>query len=324
MPKFTLLVIDDEPQIRRVVRNALASDETRVIDAASGSEGLDMAAAEQPDVVVLDLGLPDMQGIDVCRELRGWSRAPILVLSARHSDREKAALLDAGADDYVTKPFSPLELQARVRALLRRAASAETRDGSTRIVAGDLVIDLVARVVTLDGSEVHLTPIEWELLRALATNAGRTLTHRQLFAAAWPGRAHGDAQQYLRVHVAHLRRKLEHDPVRPRYITTEPGVGYRFNGVVMSRVLTTRRVVLARPVDRGPGGVHGCDARGTRPARQGARRTDPPARSCCRQRQRRPRARPRGSPVHRSSSSTGFSCRRTGRSSSPIRWTGSC
>ena len=324
MPKFTLLVIDDEPQIRRVVRNALASDETRVIDAASGSAGLDMAAAEQPDVVVLDLGLPDMQGIDVCRELRGWSRAPILVLSARHSDREKAALLDAGADDYVTKPFSPLELQARVRALLRRAASAETRDGSTRIVAGDLVIDLVARVVTLAGSEVHLTPIEWELLRALATNAGRTLTHRQLFAAAWPGRAHGDAQQYLRVHVAHLRRKLERDPVRPRYITTEPGVGYRFNGVVMSRVITPRRVVLAA---LWTAGLAACTA-----AMLVVRdRLDKAhvalilllvraVREC----QRRSRARPRGSRVHRSSSSTGFSFRRTGRLSSRIRSTGSC
>ena len=229
MPKLTVLVIDDEPQIRRALRNALGSEDTRVVDAGSGSEGLDVAAAERPDVVVLDLGLPDMRGIDVCRALRSWSRAPILVLSARHSDREKAALLDAGADDYVTKPFSTIELQARVRALLRRAARGDTRDGDTRLVSGDLVIDLHARSVARGANVVHLTPIEWELLRTLATNAGRTLTHRQLFAAAWPGRDYGDAQQYLRVHVAHLRRKLEDDPVRPRHIATEPGVGYRFN-----------------------------------------------------------------------------------------------
>jgi two-component system KDP operon response regulator KdpE len=226
MPKLTLLVIDDEPQIRRVLRSAFASDETRVLDAGSGSAGIDLAAAERPDAVILDLGLPDMQGIEVCRQLRSWSRAPILVLSARHSDQEKVSLLDAGADDYITKPFSTMELQARVRALLRRAA--HDANGETRIEAGDVVIDLVARAVMVRGSEVHLTPIEWELLRTLAAHAGRTLTHRQLFTAVWPGRRAGDAQQYLRVHVAHLRRKLEDDPVRPRYIVTEPGAGYRF------------------------------------------------------------------------------------------------
>jgi two-component system KDP operon response regulator KdpE len=229
--RLTLLIIDDEPQIRRVVRNALAAEYTRVLDAASGTEGIDLAAAERPDLIVLDLGLPDKQGADVCREIRAWSGAPILVLSARHSDREKVALLDAGADDYVTKPFSPIELQARARALLRRAAR-ELADGAdTRIVSGNLVIDVLARTVTVRGQAVHLTPIEWELLRVFAAQSGRTLTHRQLFAAAWPGRSHGDAQQYLRVHVAHLRRKLEDDPVRPRYIITEPGVGYRFNTV---------------------------------------------------------------------------------------------
>jgi two-component system KDP operon response regulator KdpE len=226
--RLTLLVVDDEPQIRRVVRNALASEDTRVLDAASGSDALDLAAAERPDVVVLDLGLPDMQGIEVCRRLRDWSRAPILVLSARHSDTEKVSLLDAGADDYVTKPFNTTELQARVRALLRRAARGDASAGDTRIVADRLIIDLVARTVTAQGAAVHLTPIEWDLLRTLATQTGRTLTHRQLFAAVWPARSHGDAQQYLRVYVASLRRKLELDPVRPRLIITEPGVGYRF------------------------------------------------------------------------------------------------
>jgi two-component system, OmpR family, KDP operon response regulator KdpE len=227
MPPRTLLVIDDELQIRRVVRHALESEEVRVLEAATGREGLDLAASERPDLVVLDLGLPDMAGADVCRDLRGWSRTPIIVLSARHSDKEKAALLDLGADDYVTKPFSTLELQARVRAQLRRAAIASTPTGATTITADGVVIDLVRRAVTRDGSAIHLTPIEWELLRVMATHAGRTLTHAQLFARVW-ARAHGDAQQYLRVHVASLRRKLERDPIRPRMIFTEPGVGYRF------------------------------------------------------------------------------------------------
>ncbi|MEA3246151.1 MAG: response regulator transcription factor, partial [Gemmatimonadota bacterium] len=181
-----------------------------------------------PDAIVLDLALPDADGADVCRDLRGWTAVPILVLSARHSDAEKVALLDAGADDYVTKPFSTDELRARVRALIRRSAVAASPGGTGVIVRGDLEIDLVKRAVKRAGTPVHLTPIEWELLRALAANPGRTFTHQQLFRAAWKGREHGDAQQYLRVYVAHLRRKLEDDPVRPRHIFTVSGVGYRF------------------------------------------------------------------------------------------------
>ena len=225
-----LLVIDDEPQIRRVVRNALAAADTRVIEAATGSEGIDLAAAELPSLIVLDLGLPDAEGIEVCRQIRGWSAAPILVLSARHSDEEKVALLDAGADDYLTKPFSTIELQARARALMRRAK--RSRDGGTgpRIEQGGLVMDLAKRTLERNGEAVHLTPTEWELLRALITQPGRTLTHQQLFREVWSGRSAGDAQQYLRVYVAQLRRKLEDDPVRPRYLITEPGVGYRFAG----------------------------------------------------------------------------------------------
>jgi two-component system KDP operon response regulator KdpE len=170
-----------------------------------------------------------MPGADVCRDVRGWSTVPILVLSARHSDEEKARLLDLGADDYVTKPFSTRELQARVRAQLRRASLSERHDGKdARIAVNGVVIDLVNRAVSRDGQPVHLTPLEWQLLRVLATNAGRTLTHRQLFTQVW-SRAHGDAQQNLRVHVASLRRKLEREPVRPRLIITEPGVGYRFD-----------------------------------------------------------------------------------------------
>jgi two-component system KDP operon response regulator KdpE len=225
---LTVLVIDDEPQIRRSVRSALQAPTTRIVEAKDGASGLDLAAAERPQLVVLDLGLPDMSGATVCQRLREWTRAPILVLSARHSDTEKVALLDAGADDYVTKPFSTTELQARVRALLRRAARGETADAETRIESGDLVIDLAGRTLTVAGAYVHLTRTEWDVLRALATQAGRTLTHRQLFQEVWSGRSYGDAQQYLRVQVAHLRRKIERDVVRPRYIVTEPGVGYRF------------------------------------------------------------------------------------------------
>lgn len=226
MTSRVALVIDDEPQIRRVVRHALAEDFSRVVEAESGTKGIDLAASERPALIVLDLGLPDMSGIDVCVEIRKWSDAAILVLSARHSDVEKVSALDAGADDYVTKPFSTIELKARVRALLRRASP---RDESQKILqSGDLKMDIDSRTLHRGDTVVHLTPIEWELLRVLMSHAGKTLTHRQLFAAVWPGRSAGDAQQYLRVHVANVRRKIESNPLVPRYIFTEPGVGYRF------------------------------------------------------------------------------------------------
>ena len=228
MADLTILVVDDEPQIRRVVRHALEGNGTRGIEAATGRDGVDLAAAQRPDLIVLDLGLPDMAGAEVCREVRGWSMAPIVVLSARHSDHEKAALLDLGADDYITKPFSTLEFQARVRAQLRRAQLARHPNGSTQIEADGVLIELTKRAVSREGVQVHLTPIEWELLRVLSVNAGRTMTHRQLFEQVW-ARSHGHAQQHLRVHVASLRRKLERDPVRPRLIITEPGVGYRLD-----------------------------------------------------------------------------------------------
>jgi two-component system KDP operon response regulator KdpE len=229
MHEGTGLIVDDEPQIRRVVKNALEGEVVRVIEAATGSEGIDLAAAEHPAVILLDLGLPDMPGIEVCREIRKWSTAPILVLSARHADQEKALLLDAGADDYITKPFSTLELTARVRAHLRRAQNAQANlEPREPQVLGDLTIDLAARTVRRGEELVHLTPIEWELLRTFLTQAGRTLTHRQLFNAVW-GRSYGDPQQYLRVHIANLRRKIEQDAVRPSLILTEPGVGYRLD-----------------------------------------------------------------------------------------------
>src|SRR5262245_46443407 len=225
MPPVTALVIDDEPQIRRAVRNALTSAgllaangdsalepsatsgpgrerRVRVLEAATGREGIDVAAAESPALIVLDLGLPDMPGIEVCREIRRWSSAPIIVLSARHADTEKVALLDAGADDYLTKPFSTIELMARARAQLRRAQTAVTPNGSV-VTIGNLTVDLDRRRVERAGTLVHLTPTEWLLLRTFLAHPRQTLTHRQLFRAVW-GNAAGDAQQYLRVYVGHL------------------------------------------------------------------------------------------------------------------------
>jgi two-component system KDP operon response regulator KdpE len=230
MSESTILVIDDEPQIRRVVRHALEDELVRVIEAATGKDGLDRAAAERPDLVVLDLGLPDVPGISVCTELRRWSSAPIVVLSARHSEAEKVRMLDAGADDYITKPFGTAELQARVRALLRRARSVPRPGGLGPVEVDGLVIDLGRRVLSRGGEEIHLTPTEWDLLRAFVAHAGGTLTHDQLFRTVW-GRSGGDAQAYLRVHVANLRRKIEVDSILPRLIITEPGVGYRFRAL---------------------------------------------------------------------------------------------
>jgi len=222
----TALIIDDEPRIRRVVANALADDFGRVLEAGTGKDGIRTAEAEHPSLIVLDLGLPDTSGVAVASELRRNLDSIILVLSARHADHEKAQLLDAGADDYVTKPFSTLEFKARVRALLRRANA--PRPTAKIITNGALTLDVGVRTLQKNGQPVHLTPTEWELVRLLMVNGGKTLTHRQLFAGVWVGRQFGDAQQYLRVHIANIRRKIETNPLDPRYIITEPGVGYRF------------------------------------------------------------------------------------------------
>jgi len=222
----TLLVIEDDVQIRRAVKSALTGSADRIVEAANGREGLALAASWRPDLVVLDLGLPDIPGIAVCREIRTWGKMPIVVLTARHAEDEKVALLDAGADDYITKPFSNREFAARVRAQLRRALTLSIAANAVVSVA-DLTIDLAARRVERAGEPLHLTPIEFEILRALASQAGRTLTHRQIFDNVW-GNASGNAQQYLRVHITNLRRKIERDPGTPRVIVTEPGVGYRF------------------------------------------------------------------------------------------------
>ena len=222
----TVLVIEDEPEIRRAVRAALEGEATSVFEAGTGAGGEALVATEHPDLIVLDLGLPDADGAELCRALRSRTAAPIVVLSARHSETQKVALLDAGADDYVTKPFSAEELRARVRAQLRRASGALRPADHRPRVFGHVALDFDIPLAVRDGHPVHLTPTEWGLLRALVDREGRTVTHAHLFRSVW-GNASGDAQQYLRVYIRSLRRKLEADAVRPRLIVTEPGVGYR-------------------------------------------------------------------------------------------------
>ena len=222
-----ILIVDDEPAIREAVSLALAGTADEFVGAETGQQAIDLASASPPDLVILDLGLPDVPGEQVCRELRRLIVAPIVVLSARHSEDEKVRLLDAGADDYVTKPFGPAELLARVKAHLRRAALLERSDAEPVIENGPIRIDFLRRIVTRDGVHVHLTPTEWALLKFLVSQAGRTLTHQQLFDAVWE-REFGNPQQHLRVHITHLRRKIEIESSSPRLIVTEPGVGYRF------------------------------------------------------------------------------------------------
>jgi two-component system KDP operon response regulator KdpE len=228
MPDTNLvLVIDDEPQIRRAVRDALRDVAARVDEAADGAAGVAAATEHRPDLIVLDLGLPDVPGVEVCRQIRRRSAVPIIVLSARHSEHEKVDLLNAGADDYVTKPFSVLELAARARAQIRRARTfASSSASAAPLSIGGLMVDTVHRRVSRSGTQIHLTPIEWQILATLLASAGRTLTHQQIFDAVWD-REFGSPQQYLRVHITNLRRKIETDPAAPQIIITEPGVGYR-------------------------------------------------------------------------------------------------
>jgi two-component system KDP operon response regulator KdpE len=218
-----ILVVDDEPQIIRGLKIILRTAGYSVEAAGTKSEALASLAARPPAALVLDLVLPDGQGVEACREVRRWSRLPILVLSAVGDEREKVRALDAGADDYITKPFGTEELLARLRAILRR--SAET-GGSPLLEIGELTVDLSDRRVSRAGLDVHLTPIEFDLLRVLAQYRGRLVTHRQLLHEVW-GPEYGEETHYLRVHIAHIRAKLEPDPQRPRHIVTEPGVGYR-------------------------------------------------------------------------------------------------
>jgi len=222
--KKIALIVDDEVQIRRLLRVALESEDYDVREAQTGQEGLQEIAARRPDVILLDLGLPGMDGLDVLKRLREWSETPVLVLSVRDDEAGKVAALDAGAEDYVTKPFSTPELLARLRAAQRKMRPEEE---VSVFKSGDLVIDLTARVVTRDGQEVKLTGTEYALLRLFVRHAGRVLTHRQILREIW-GPKSEEHRQYLRVYVTHLRQKIEADPTHPRLIKTESGIGYRF------------------------------------------------------------------------------------------------
>jgi two-component system, OmpR family, KDP operon response regulator KdpE len=217
-----VLVVDDEPQIVRALKVILRGAGYVTQQAESKQEALDAVSVRPPDAMVLDLILPDGSGIEVCEEIRKWTALPIIVLSAIGDEREKVRALDAGADDYVTKPFGTDELLARLRAVLRRVSD----DGEPRVEIGELTVDLESHDVSRDGEAVHLTPIEFDLLRVLTLNRGKLVTHRQLLHQVW-GPGYETETHYLRVHVAHIRAKLEPDPSRPRYLITEPGVGYR-------------------------------------------------------------------------------------------------
>jgi two-component system KDP operon response regulator KdpE len=223
-----ILVVDDEPAICRMLSVALGGHGYQVRDARTGEAGLVEAATWRPDLLILDLGLPDMEGHEVIRRLREWADLPVIILSVRDQDSEKITALDAGADDYLTKPFSMGELLARLRSALRRAARPGGA-GEDVVRLGDLEIDLVRRRVSVAGRAVHLTPTEYGLLRVLAQNTDRVVTHRFLLQSVW-GKGYEDEDHYVRVYVGQLRRKIEPDPARPRYLLTEPGVGYRLTG----------------------------------------------------------------------------------------------
>jgi two-component system, OmpR family, KDP operon response regulator KdpE len=217
-----VLVVDDEPQIIRGLRVILTNAGYRVEEATTKKEALDAVSVRPPDAIVLDLVLPDGDGIEVCTDIRRWSQVPIVVLSAVGDERQKVRALDAGADDYVTKPFGSEELLARMRAVLRRKSD----EGDAAVRVGELEIDLADRSVRRDGEQLHLTPIEFDLLSKLAEHPGRLVTHRQLLQEVW-GPGYEDETHYLRVHFAHVRAKIEPDPSNPRYVITEPGIGYR-------------------------------------------------------------------------------------------------
>ena len=223
---MTILIVEDERDVRRLLRGSLEALGHEVVEAATGKEGLQLLLQKRPDVMLLDLGLPDRDGMDILASVREWSEVPIIVLSARDREADKVAALEAGADDYLTKPFSPVELSARIKVALRHAARHAKPDEPVYAVDG-LSVDLAARRVTLDGADVHLTPIEYKLLVALMRHRGKVLTHGQIMKEVW-GRHSNDANQGLRIHLQHVREKLGDDPLEPRFIYTEPGIGYRF------------------------------------------------------------------------------------------------
>ncbi|KAB1149995.1 response regulator [Streptomyces luteolifulvus] len=222
-----VLVVEDDPQLVRALVINMQARQYGVDAAPDGATALRPAAARQPDVVVLDLGLPDMDGVEVIKALRGWTRVPVLVLSARTASDEKVAALDAGADDYITKPFSMNELLARLRAAVRRTEALPMAPETTMVTTSDFTIDLLAKKATRGGRDIRLTPTEWHLLEILVCNPGRLVTQKQLLQEVW-GATYSDKTNHLRIYMAQLRRKLETDPSHPRYLITEPGMGYRF------------------------------------------------------------------------------------------------
>jgi two-component system KDP operon response regulator KdpE len=224
-PAPVVLLIEDEPQMRRFLRATLETHDFQLVEAATAREGMAQATGRNPDLILLDLGLPDGDGIDLTRRLREWSAIPIIVISARGKEQDKIAALDAGADDYLTKPFGVGELLARLRVALRHAARADGRDEPT-FSSGDLRVDLAKRLVFVGDTEVHLTPTEYKLLTTLVRHAGKVLTHRMLLKEVW-GPNVVEHTHYVHVYMTQLRHKLEQDPTRPRYLLTEPGVGYR-------------------------------------------------------------------------------------------------
>ena len=226
MPEPVVVLIEDEAQIRRFLRATLSGQGYRLFEVTSGADALIEVAQRQPDVVILDLGLPDMDGLEVIRRLREWSATPIIVLSARGQERDKVTALDAGADDYVAKPFSAGELLARIRVALRHTAGASHEGSEATFKVGELEVDQLRRHVSVHGAEVKLTPIEYKLLTTLVRHAGKVVTHQQLLREVW-GPSHTEQAHYARVYMAHLRHKLEVEPARPRYLLTESGVGYR-------------------------------------------------------------------------------------------------
>ncbi|MGN6423505.1 MAG: response regulator [Asticcacaulis sp.] len=228
MNEPVILCIEDDADIRRFLRSTLTANGMQTLEAANGKEGLQLASSRSPDVILLDLGLPDMDGMDIIRQVRDWGATPIVVLSARDRERDKVAALEQGADDYLTKPFSAAELIARLRVALRHTGR-RVSDAEFVFDRGGLFIDNAARRVTLDGAEVRLTPIEYKLLLTLARHADKVLPHSTLLAEVW-GRHGQDTQTYLRIHTQHLREKLKDDPLNPRFIVTEPGIGYRLKG----------------------------------------------------------------------------------------------
>ena len=223
-----ILVIEDDSQIRKLLRVSLGAHGYDVDEARSGQDGVNQVASFKPDLIILDLGLPDIDGKEVIRRIREWSQIPIVILSARDQEREKVEALDAGADDYVTKPFGVSELLARMRVSIRRSAHTE---GEPILTCGDLVVDIAQRRVSMGQREIKLTPTEYDLLKELIQNAGKVLTHKQLLKSVW-GIAFSEDTHYVRVYIGQLRRKIEEDPARPRYIISEPGVGYRLLGKI--------------------------------------------------------------------------------------------